>query len=62
MFDVESDLERKNGRGSVVDIDLLKAALETHRAPIHALRNGNGAWDMGCDALHEYEQAVGDRQ
>lgn len=40
--------EQKNGQGKVGDIDLLRAALDTHRAPIHALRNGNGVWDMGC--------------
>jgi hypothetical protein len=42
----------------VGDIDLLRAALETHRAPIHALRNGNGVWDMGCQCLHEYSEQL----
>lgn len=39
----ESDARRKNGRSRAVAIDLLEAALKTHRAPMHALPNGKGA-------------------
>jgi hypothetical protein len=47
----------------VGDIALLRAAqpaLETHRAPIHALRNGNGVWDMLCMSAAEQLKTASD--
>lgn len=46
--DVESDVRRSMARARWAILIFLRAALETRRAPIHALRNGNGVWDVGC--------------
>ena len=62
LSDAESDVKRRNVWGRVLDIDLLRAALETHRAPIHTLRNGKGVWNLGCCVLHKYDQAADHRQ
>jgi hypothetical protein len=41
--DVVSDVRRREGQSSMVDVGLVNAALKMHRAPVHALRDGKAA-------------------
>lgn len=50
--------EQKNGQSKVGDIDSLKAALDMHRAPIHACGTGMASGIWAANALHESSEQL----